>query len=67
MKKVSDEELERTIEILKKAYKKEKEKLEWAENDFEESLVVEEMERFKKEIKRLKRELDARRDKEISS
>ncbi|WP_300365044.1 hypothetical protein [Hydrogenimonas sp.] len=67
MEKVSDEELERTIEILKKAYKKEKEKLEWAENDFEESLVVEEMERFKKEIKRLKRELDARRDKEISS
>ncbi|WP_456450621.1 hypothetical protein [Hydrogenimonas sp.] len=48
------EELER----LKQAYKKEKAKLEWAEDDFEESLVREEMARLKEAVKGLKRRLE---------
>ena len=58
MEKIENDELLRTIEVLKKAYKKEKEKLEWVEDDYEVSLVVEEMDRIKAKIKDLKKKIE---------
>ena len=58
MEKMENDELLRTVEALKKAYKKEKEKFEWVENDYEESLIVEEMDRIKTKIKDLKKKIE---------
>ncbi|WP_457597247.1 hypothetical protein [Hydrogenimonas sp.] len=52
-------EKEALLARLKKAYKKEKEKLEWVDNDFEASLIEEEMAKLKAALKEVKRALEA--------
>jgi polyhydroxyalkanoate synthesis regulator phasin len=53
------EALQQEAERLKTAYKKEKAKLEWVENDYEEWLITQEMASLKNRIKSIKRELEA--------
>ena len=53
------EALQQEAERLKTAYKKEKAKLEWVENDYEEWLITQEMASLKSRIKSIKRELEA--------
>ncbi|WP_201353042.1 hypothetical protein [Hydrogenimonas urashimensis] len=64
MEKMTDEALEKSIEALRRAYRKEKEKMEWTDNDFEASMVAEEMERLKTKIKRLRGILKERKEKQ---
>jgi polyhydroxyalkanoate synthesis regulator phasin len=53
------EALRQEAERLKAAYKKEKAKLEWVENDYEEWLITQEMASLKNRIKGIRRELEA--------
>ena len=58
MEKMSKEEIEASIETLKKRYKKKKEELDWCDNDYDAGFVTEELAALKEKIKAFKRALE---------
>ena len=60
MEKLNDQELAALLMRLKRRYKEEKAKLEWAQDKVEEGMIEEAMTTLKKRIKQIARELERR-------
>jgi hypothetical protein len=60
MNGIETRELEKRLAKLKKAYKTEKERLEWQDNDVDEGLIAEKMASLKQSIKALAQEIESR-------
>ena len=59
---MNDEAMMAEVEALRERYRKKKEAFEWAQDDFEEGMILEEMAQIKAQIKSLRKILKERKE-----
>jgi hypothetical protein len=59
---MNDEAIMAEVEALRERYRKKKEAFEWAQDDFEEGMILEEMAQIKAQIKSLRKILKERKE-----